>query len=692
MSDLARPLARLSASLALLVALLALGCDRTAAGLTDAATEPRTLDALTDSALDASDAALDATKDAASDTSDDLFDARSEPRNFFEDVLTVETGADPFGECTVPRPDVPDAAPPCAPDSTSACACTTGPAGTRTCLEDRTWSACQCSVTDRDSGPIIEPVPTGVYTPIPEIPGPRLIAPQSGSRVTTLRPTLRWRLPDGVTRARVELCADRPCDHLLVTRDTTGTSWRPTDALAHGVVFWRVRGLSASGAVTWTSATWEFGVPRRDTPVDTSYGVLKDFNGDGYDDVVAESGTNRDVGGIRVFTGGPVGISGARARVLNPPEQPTWNTERIAIGGFGRAFAISDLNGDGLPDIVAGADLYRELPLDPLNPQTDGRAYVFFGSRRCVAALSEVSYRPTERGRPFKFGWDVGAGDFNGDGYGDLLATSRDHGGVVGAMRLYLGGPSGPAEAPVSVASVGARTAQFVGDLNGDGYADIMARACNYETRGLGDHALVVLYGNPEGRLEFHAQYIGLPFRSDLYNWIMQWSDINEDGYADAVVSFDGLVQVYYGAASGVLVSRQLITPPDTGGGSGGPSFGIGLSMPADVDGDGHAELLAGAEAANSYVGQVYLFPSRMGELALMWSEAISGSTASHQGFSIPGIVGDIDGDGFNDVAIGAPSSSSGAVPRMYVYSGRMGPWWETPRLVILGLLSRNIL
>ena len=250
MSDLARPLARLSASLALLVALLALGCDRTAAGLTDAATEPRTLDALTDSALDTSDVALDATKDVASDASDDLFDARSEPRNFFEDVLTVETGADPFGECTVPRPDVPDAAPPCVPDSTSACACTTGPAGTRTCLEDRTWSACQCSVTDRDSGPIIEPVPTGVYTPIPEIPGPRLIAPQSGSRVTTLRPTLRWRLPDGVTRARVELCADRPCDHLLVTRDTTGTSWRPTDALAHGVVFWRVRGLSASGAVT----------------------------------------------------------------------------------------------------------------------------------------------------------------------------------------------------------------------------------------------------------------------------------------------------------------------------------------------------------------------------------------------------------------------------------------------------------
>ena len=675
---------RLATLLCLVVFLAAQsGCDRTATGLTDAAAEARTPDALTDIAIDMSDASdefLDAQQDIVLDAGDDAADAMDATFD------AADVSPDPFGECTVPRPDVPDAAPPCAPDSTSACGCSVGPSGMRRCLEDLTWSACQCPERNLDAGPIIDRVPPDVFEPIPAIVGPRLLAPQSGARVTTLRPTLRWRLPDGVTSARVELCADRPCDHLLVTRDIAGTSWRPRDALAHGVVFWRVRGLNADGAVTWTSATWEFGVPRRDTPVDTSYGVLKDFDGDGYDDLVAHSSYDRRGGGIRVFPGGPDGVSGDRVRILNPPDPPSWEPVRADTGGFGKIFAVGDLNGDGLADLVAGAPLYTELA-GTFPP--GGRAYLFFGSRSCVLAPSEVSYRPSEMGDPVELGHDVSVGDFNGDGYDDMLAASRSYGRYAGDIELFLGGPSGPDGTARDTSSSGAHTAQFVGDLNGDGYADIMARARNYQEPGLNDFALVVLYGNPEGHLGFHTQYIELPFRSALYDWIIRWGDVNEDGYADPIVSFDGFVYAFYGSSSGIRRFLRLNTPPDTGGGSGAPSFGIGLSMPVDVDGDGHAELLAGARVANDHDGQVYLFPYDGGDLGTMWTEEIPGRMGLRQGFSVPAIVGDLDGDGFNDVAVGAPL---GDAPRLYVYSGGVGRWWETPRLMVTGLQAENVL
>ncbi len=454
----ALPVRRLALLASLSLSLL-VGCPDSSPGA-DAATP--LVDAPTDSALDAgdaldaSDAALDATKDAASDdlasppdaasdaqgdradaardapfdsaldASADRTDAALDVSNPFLDVRVEETGPDPYGDCGVASSDLADAPPPCTPGAMISCVCSAGPTASRVCLEDNTWSACRCPepplFRDLDAGPIVPRVPPGVFEPIPVIPGPRLLAPQSGSQVTTLRPTFRWRLPDGATRARVELCADRPCARMIARQEIAGSSWRPTDALAHGVVFWRVRALDAAGAVTWTSATWEFGVPRRDTPVDTSYGVLKDFNGDGYDDVVVQSSTRRPRGGIRVFTGGPDGISGARARVLNPPEQPSWDTDRNSIGAFGEPFAVGDLNGDGLADLIASDVVYHELPM---SFPADGRAYIFWGSRSCVLIRSERSYRPLERARPFRYGNDVGAGDFNGDGYADMLVAAE---------------------------------------------------------------------------------------------------------------------------------------------------------------------------------------------------------------------------------------------------------------------------
>jgi len=174
--------------------------------------------------------------------------------------------------------------PGCIPGMSVACACEDGRLGAQVCRADGTFAACRCVTADAAT----DARPDVVLPPL----GPRLITPQSGSRVTSRRPTMRWVLPEGVTRARVELCSDRACTRMLQMQEVTGTSWRPTAMLAPGVVFWRVRGLAMDGSVAWTSTTWEYLVGRRDALVDTSFGTLKDFNNDGYDDIAIRGDPN----------------------------------------------------------------------------------------------------------------------------------------------------------------------------------------------------------------------------------------------------------------------------------------------------------------------------------------------------------------------------------------------------------------
>ncbi|MFO0628116.1 MAG: hypothetical protein U0325_21250 [Polyangiales bacterium] len=87
---------------------------------------------------------------------------------------------------------------------------------------------------------------------------PRLLLPASLGRVTTRRPTLRWRLPAGADGARVEVCADRPCERIVARMTADGDAARPAEALDPGVYFWRVfpriRGEYSGKA----SHTWSF--------------------------------------------------------------------------------------------------------------------------------------------------------------------------------------------------------------------------------------------------------------------------------------------------------------------------------------------------------------------------------------------------------------------------------------------------
>jgi len=137
---------------------------------------------------------------------------------------------------------------------------------------------------------------------------------------------------------------------------------------------------------------------------------------------------------------------------------------------------VGDLNGDGYDDVAAGAPSYNA------NTPDHGRVHVFYGSATGLPA--QPSWTVVGSVRDGLFGGSVaGAGDVNGDGYDDLIVGAQDHdggSGDAGAVFLYYGSAGGLATEPAWTAFGEDSNDQFgcavagAGDVNGDGYDDVL--------------------------------------------------------------------------------------------------------------------------------------------------------------------------------------------------------------------------
>jgi len=403
-----------------------------------------------------------------------------------------------------------------------------------------------------------------------------------------------------------------------------------------------------------------------------------DVNGDGYDDLIvgvfgADVGLV-DNGRADVFHGSPDGPS--------PYTAADW-TVAGAVGGDGLGADVAgagDVNGDGYDDVLVG------IPYHSAGQTNEGKVVLFRGS---ATGLNTTPAWERELDLEDSYLYRVaGAGDVNGDGFADILVAATGWDGDFnnqGKAWLHLGSGAGPEDIPAwsfegtdLVAFLG--QIATAGDVNGDGYDDVLVGVGNYTNNFLGEGIVRCFYGSadslpatPDWEVE------GAELGAHLIE-VASAGDVNGDGYADVIVGSwygtspqggSGWAKIYHGSSSG-LASFPAAT---LGLVSGNFRFGAAVAGAGDVNGDGFSDVIVGAADFGGVVpdgGAAFLYlGSATGiDLNSPWS-AYNFQTGSSFGRYVAGL-GDVDGDGYADVAVAAtvadnPDADEGMV---YVYRG----------------------
>jgi hypothetical protein len=480
---------------------------------------------------------------------------------------------------------------------------------------------------------------------------PRQIAPLSTSTVTSQRPTFHWVLAGGDDGARVNICRDRACTQMVTWFGARGTSGAPPEPLAPGVYFWRLQGREGTFTGDATSAVWEFFVPHRSAPVDTSWGTTFDFNGDGIADVAA--GANGAHSGIaNVYFGAASGLTTAPV-VLD--DQQGW-TPSIASGG--------DVNGDGFADLVVGCG-------DP------GQVTVYFGGPVGVSATPQILLAPQGH---LQFGAVVqSAGDINGDGYADVFVSVIDMQGN-GSAYLYLGGPNGLSPGPTVLKGGYDRVWAAASDLNGDGWADLVISVDG--GRNSPTTEVDVYYGSPSGLSPTPTVIDSSPSGGMLrYINAVDAGDVNGDGYGDIIVShlFEDGGALHLGGPMGLSASPIML--PDPAGTS--QHFDNEWVGTGDINGDGFGDVLCGARGVAAGTAYIYYGATQgLSAPSPPWTLPAGASPGTWYASPIAG-VGDVNGDGFRDVIIGSEPDSTSFDHIDYVYMGAGGGLSGTPGVTL---------
>ncbi|MDO8346013.1 MAG: hypothetical protein Q7T48_22635, partial [Cellvibrio sp.] len=369
-----------------------------------------------------------------------------------------------------------------------------------------------------------------------------------------------------------------------------------------------------------------------------------------------------------------------------------------------------DVNGDGFDDLIVGA--YGANP----NGDSSGSSYVVFGKASGFCATMDLSsldgsdgFRLDGMTAGDSSGWPVSnAGDVNGDGFDDVIIGAHYAGpnghssgssyvvfgkasGFSATMDLSsLDGSNGFRLDGVTLYDQSGSSVSNAGDVNGDGFDDVIIGADKADPNGNSSGSSYVVFGQASGfsatldlssldgsngfRLNGEARYdySGFP--------VSTAGDVNGDGFDDLIVgapvSYSGSNRlsssyVVFGKASGFSATMELSSLNGSNGFHMNGESAIGwtgasVSDAGDVNGDGFGDLIVGVQRSNSndrYSGFSYVvFGKASGFSASLDLSSLDGSNGfrlngeaalDHSGISVS-TAGDVNGDGFDDVIVGA--------------------------------------
>lgn len=343
-----------------------------------------------------------------------------------------------------------------------------------------------------------------------------------------------------------------------------------------------------------------------------------DLNRDGYSDLVVgapheKAGSAGDAGTVVIVWGSKTGLSGGTT-VKNP--------QTLYGSYFGLSIAAADFTGDGKPDLAISAQSDTENP-------SSWRVRLIRGPFTKSGSTGRVSSYSPGIDKPA-----LTAGRVSGDTKADLVVTGQKPNGDHLATAVYY---KGTADGISKAASLRTAETAAIGDLNKDGYGDIVlgnpedpADEPSASTGG----KIHVIYGTSSGpsatrRVSYTQNTSGVPDSSeegDRFGQALAIGDFDKDGYGDLAVgapgeSFGddsdylasaGAITLLRGSSAGLSTSRPVFLTQDSPGvpdtREGGDTFGRTL-LASDVNRDGHADLTAVADQENDPEGAVWFLP-----------------------------------------------------------------------------------
>jgi hypothetical protein len=283
--------------------------------------------------------------------------------------------------------------------------------------------------------------------------------------------------------------------------------------------------------------------------------------------------------------------------------------------------AVPDYDGDGLADPVV---------------QEQGGMYLFYGSPLGLPMSPSYTF-PTMSA--------VFWGDVNGDGFVDLVADAY----ATSNLAVYHGGPSGlPGVTSEQPPMPYDNSVLGVGDINGDGYGDVVVGGGNSST------SIAVLLGSSSGLSTTYTTISSIT--GDSFSASAALVDVNSDGYADLVIgdpnygSDVGQLYLYKGSAAGLSTTPVVINNPV----GGVILFGDEVSVAGDVNGDGYPDVYVGVGAGGVCSGNCQQAFVLYGSSSGLGGHTVIPAPSGGGWFGSSGCTaGDVNADGYSDLIVG---------------------------------------